>query len=290
VEDGRFYGAAVTDMNGGLASMAAAVEAAAVLGSLPGDVVFLASMHHDGNGVGAKYALASEFPWPRFGLNGEPSSLSIQTANGGSTKFEIVFRGRTAHISRAEEGIDALAAAAAAYRELQSFAPTFEPHPRLPDLPRMLIGELHAGTAPAAVADEAVLRGDIRTVPGMTRARLREDLRRVVGAAVGGTPDVTIRFTTVQRAFIGPTSGQLMDALKMAHESVRGQPPLIGCRLPMEAFVSDAADMAAAGIETLIYGPGDWHFAPDEFVEVAELADAARVYLATAVMLSQDAP
>ncbi|PYM63231.1 MAG: hypothetical protein DMD79_09145, partial [Candidatus Rokuibacteriota bacterium] len=52
-----------------------------------------------------------------------------------------------------------------------------------------------------------------------------------------------------------------------------------------QAFVTDAVDMQAAGIESVVYGPAEWHFAPDEFVSVEEMTDAARVYLAAATHL-----
>ncbi len=43
--------------------------------------------------------------------------------------------------------------------------------------------------------------------------------------------------------------------------------------------------MQAAGIESVVYGPAEWHYAPDEFIDVDEMADAARVYLAAAIHL-----
>mgnify|MGYP003537143997 CR=1 FL=1 len=43
--------------------------------------------------------------------------------------------------------------------------------------------------------------------------------------------------------------------------------------------------MLAAGIETVVYGPAEWHYVPDEFVGIDEMTDAARVYLAAAVHL-----
>ena len=52
-----------------------------------------------------------------------------------------------------------------------------------------------------------------------------------------------------------------------------------------QCFVTDAVDMAQAGIETLIYGPAAWHYEPDESIDIDEMADAARVYLATAASL-----
>ena len=49
-----------------------------------------------------------------------------------------------------------------------------------------------------------------------------------------------------------------------------------------QSFVTDAVDMHFAGIETLVYGPGSWHFAPDESISIDEMSKAATVYLATA--------
>ena len=53
-------------MLGGDASMMEAMVAAASLPPLPGDLVFLANMYHDSNGLGTKYALASDDDWPRL--------------------------------------------------------------------------------------------------------------------------------------------------------------------------------------------------------------------------------
>src|SRR5262249_60594060 len=82
VEGGRLYAAGVSDMLGGVASMIATIEAAARLDPLPGDLVLLANMHHDSNGVGTKYALAHADDWPRHGINGEPTPPPLAAAHG----------------------------------------------------------------------------------------------------------------------------------------------------------------------------------------------------------------
>jgi acetylornithine deacetylase len=285
IEGNRIYGAGITDMKGALAAMVAAVEAAARLDALPGDLVLHAVMHHDTIGLGTKYILSSEGPWSGYGICGEPSSLEIHTANGGAIKFDISLTGREAHISRREESADALAAAIAIYHALDTKAFTFEPHPRLPDLPRLIVGELHAGSAPGTVAGQAVVRGDLRIVPGMDRTTVHADLEAIVKQWRPDGIDSKIRLIAVQHPFLGVTSGPLIDALSSAHEAVRGTPPAITSRLPGQAFVTDAADMAAAGISTVVYGPADWHHAPDESVDMDELTDAARIYLGTALAL-----
>jgi acetylornithine deacetylase len=284
VAGGRMYGAAITDMLGAVGAMVAAVEAAARV-ELPGDLVLLASMHHDTIGLGVKYALASGDEWPRYGICGEPSSLEIHTANGGALKFDVEFSGRFAHISRLEGAADALAAAVDFSRALRDYDFAHEPHPRLPDLPRLLVGQLEGGFAPGAVADHAVVSCDLRTVPGMARAAVRAELEALAAAACPEGVGARVRFSARQRAFIGPAEGPLLEALGSAHERVRGSAPVVTSRLPGQAFVTDAADMQALGVETLVYGPCDWFYAPDESVPVEDLADAARVYLETALAL-----
>jgi acetylornithine deacetylase/succinyl-diaminopimelate desuccinylase-like protein len=55
--------------------------------------------------------------------------------------------------------------------------------------------------------------------------------------------------------------------------------------MPTQAFVTDGADMASAGIETVVMGPGDWKYEPNEFISIKDMHDAALIYLQTAYEL-----
>ena len=283
--DRKLYGGAISDMLGGLASMMETMRAAADLDPLPGDLVLLANMHHDSNGLGTKYALASDGDWPRYGINGEPTQNGILTTHGGCVKFQIDFHGRIAHVSRSEEGRDALSAAVDVYQALRSVEFAHEPDADLGAHPRFVVGVLQAGTAAGAVPDSATLKGDIRTVPSMSWQTVRADLERLVGETVG--PDIGTKISCLvrQRAFVGPKGGVLFDALSAGHRDIYGADPAVNVERAAQSFVTDAVDMAQAGVETLIYGPGSWHFEPDEFIDVDEMAKAAQVYLATAYRL-----
>lgn len=287
IEGNRMFGGGISDMKGAVASMVAALEAASTLHSLPGDLILHAVMDHDTIGLGTKYIMASEGPWVNcYGICGEPSALEIHTANGGAVKFEITLTGHEAHISRREEGINTLAAAVQIYDALTVDAFSYQPHPRLPDLPRILVGMMQGGAAPGNVAGITTIQGDLRIVPGMDRTTVRADLNRIVAAACPDNVQSRVRLNAVQHPFLGVTDGPLVDALVTVHTLVRGTPPPITSRMPGQAFVTDAADMATAGIPTVVYGPADWHFAPDEFIDIDEMADAARIYLGTAIALA----
>ena len=283
----RLYGGAISDMLGGLASMMATIEAAASIDPLPGDIVLLANMYHDSNGLGTKYALASEGGWPKYGINGEPTSSGILTTHGGCVKFQIDFSGRVAHVSRSEEGIDALSAAVDVYQALRSFAFTHTPDPNLSAHPRFTVGVLQAGYAPAAVPDSAVLKGDVRTVPGhgLADGPSRPGARR--GAGGSGRlrrrhedrlprPPAAVRRPDERRPLrCRPSRPSRHLRVRPGGQRGARRPELRDRRGGHGPGRHRDADLR----------PGSWHFEPDEFIDVDEMTKAAQVYLATAYRL-----
>jgi acetylornithine deacetylase/succinyl-diaminopimelate desuccinylase-like protein len=285
IDGDRLYGGAASDMKGGVASMVVALETAARVGGAPRDIILQAVMHHDTVGLGTKYLLASEGPSEGFAICGEPSDMTIHIANGGAVKFSISVKGRAAHISRWEEGVDALAASIGIYSALPALEWTHEPHASLPDLPRVLVGVLEAGFAAGCTAPVATMLGDVRTVPSMDRHTVRADLARLIDEQLGDDVQYELRITAAQKSFIGSADSPIVAATRAAHTRIRGSAPQIGSPLPGQAFVTDAADLAAIGLDSVVYGPGDWHYAPDEWVSITDLRDAAAVYFATSYEL-----
>ena len=288
-QDGnKLYGGGITDMLGAVAAMVATTEAAPEFGPLPGDLILHATMYHNGSGLGAKYALETEGPSEGYGICGEPSDLSIHTANGGCFKFEILLTGTPAHVSRMESAVDTLRPAVAIYDKLVDHRFAHDSEPRLPDLPRMLIGQLHAGQGPGTVADSTTIRGDLRYVPGMNRSGVRQEVVDIVDSVIPDDVGRRVRIVGLHQPFLGATSGPLIDAITAAQTRILGSVPRITNELPGQAFVTDAADLVAAGLETVVYGVGAWHYAPDEWVDIDHLAGSARVYLAVAALLGAD--
>ena len=285
VEGDKLFGAAASDMKGGLASMVSAIESAAKDKSLPRDLILHAVMHHDTVGLGAKYVLASEGPFEGFGICGEPTNMRGVYAHGGAVKFKITVTGKASHISRVEDGVDALNAAVAIYSNMPKIKMTHKKHEVLTELPKVLVGVLNGGIAAGCVAPEASMLGDIRTLPSMTRETVYDDLKKLVDEFAVDGCTYKIKLTAVQKSFIGEKESTLMTALKNSYKKVRGSELEVTTKMPTQAFVTDTADMSAIGLEALVFGPGDWKYLPDEFISIKDMGDAAQIYLNTAYEL-----
>jgi succinyl-diaminopimelate desuccinylase len=108
--------------------MVSAFESAATDKTLPRDLILHAVMHHDTVGLGAKYVLASEGPVEGFGICGEPTNMGVVYTHGGAVKFKITVTGKASHISRIEDGVDALSAAVAIYSKIPQIKLTHKNH------------------------------------------------------------------------------------------------------------------------------------------------------------------
>lgn len=285
IDGDKLYGAAISDMKGGLASMVAATEAAARKRDLPRDLILQAVMHHDTVGLGTKYVLASEGPYEGYGICGEPSNMKVHYAHGGAVKFKITVKGHAAHVSRIEDGVDALKAAVSLYQELTVMAPTGTRIDELPDLPTVFVGILNGGFAAGCVAPTAELFGDIRTLPDMNRHTVYADLAHLIDENRVPGCEYEIKITAAQKGLLGKSESTIINAIDNASKKVRNKGIEISKAMPTQAFVTDGADMAAAGLETVVLGPGDWKYAPDEFISITDMNDAAEMYLQTAYEL-----
>lgn len=285
IEGDKLFGAAISDMKGGLAAMVATIEAASRQKDLPRNLILQAVMHHDTVGLGAKYVLASEGPYEGYGINGEPSNMKVYYAHGGAVKFKITVRGQAAHVSRIEDGVDALQAAVTLYQKLGSMTPTGKPIEDLPDLPTVFVGVLNGGFAAGCVAPTAELYGDIRTLPDMNRKTVYSDLAQIIDENRVPGCEYEIKITAAQKGLLGKPQSTIITAIDGAFRKVRNQSAEISKSMPTQAFVTDGADMAAAGLETVVLGPGDWKYAPDEFISITDMHDAALIYLQTAYEL-----
>jgi amidohydrolase len=128
--------------------------------------------------------------WPELPLGTVGVSLGADAAS--VDRFRITIHGKSSHISRPQQGIDALYIACHLSEALRTL-----PSRTLSAMERALvgIGSLHAGTASNIIPETAVLEGTIRTFSKQTRSLLQQKLRETseqVAAVYGGTAEVEL--------------------------------------------------------------------------------------------------
>jgi acetylornithine deacetylase len=276
VRDNRIFGRGSADMKGGVAAMcAAALHAAAQPASRQIIIAAVADEEYESLGM---RALIDSGVQAEAAIITEPTRLSICPAHRGFVWMDVTFRGRAAHGSRYDIGIDAITHAGLVLADLEKLERTREHGTRHSLLGR---GSLHAsvirgGVGMSTYPEECVLSIERRTLPGETADTAVKEIEAACAAVRARDPrlDAMITQTTSQLPSDVPTNAPIVQRLQRALEH-EGVPVSIE---GMSAW-TDAALLNAAGIPTICFGPGDIALAhaAEEFVPIPEIETATRV-------------
>lgn len=120
----------------------------------------------------------------------EATNLQIHPANRGAIWFRLRVTGKSVHMGRAHEGVNAIEKTAALFPALREYErrliadsagqPLFERYQRPVQLN---LGVMRAGDWPATVAGEAVLEGGVGFLPNKRMEDIKRELREVIEAA-----------------------------------------------------------------------------------------------------------
>jgi acetylornithine deacetylase len=270
VEDGRLYGRGSYDMKGSLAAIMIVAARARERG-LRGDVVVAAVCDEEVASVGTEALVASG---RRFdaAVVAEPTELDVAIAHKGFAGFEIETRGRAAHGSRPDLGVDAIAKMGLVLVELAELSARLlskQTHPLLGS------GSVHAsliegGQEFSSYPERCLLTGERRTVPGETLDDVSQELQRIAG-------DAEVRMGVTRQPFeVGEDEPIVRLVREHAGTEIIGVP-----------FWTDAALVAASGVPTVVFGPhGEGAHAAVEWVDLASVERCADVLLAVATDFS----
>jgi acetylornithine deacetylase len=275
LRDGRIYGRGSADMKGGIAAMCAAAARAASATSA--ELVIAAVIDEENESLGTR-ALVERGVRADAAIVTEPTRLSIMPAHRGFAWVEIEVKGRAAHGSRYDIGVDAIRHAGLLLADLDAFEEatlTTRTHPLLGH------ASLHAslvqgGIGMSTYPDRCVLALERRTVPGETTESVLTELRDAFAriAARRASFDASLRLITAQRPSDVSPDAPVVRALERAMTAEGLTPTVEG----MSAW-TDAAILNDAGIPAICFGPGDIRLAhaAEEFVPVAEIEQATAV-------------
>jgi acetylornithine deacetylase len=298
IRDGMVYGRGAVDMKGGIACALAAVRALRTAGiGLRGRLFVETVAGEEDGGLGTLAAIVRGYR-ADGAVVVEPTALTIVAAQAGCLGFRLTVPGRAAHGAMRWEGVSALERFAPIHEALlalersrtaadlpEDIRPLFAGYP----IPYPLsIGVVRAGNWASTVPEELICEGRYGVMPGEDAALARRRFEDAVAAAAAADPWLRDHPPIVEwpggqyASALTPTSSAVVTAVGGAHASLTGAPPPL-------AGVTYGADMgmlsAVGGVETILYGPGDvgWAHQADEHVPVAELEQAARVLVVTAM-------
>ena len=274
VRDGRLHGRGAYDMKG---SLAACMLAARRLASeeLSGDVIVTAVADEEYASIGVQSVLASRRA--DAAIVTEPTGLQVCIAHKGFVWAEIETEGRAAHGSRPAEGIDAITRMAPVLGRLAELQAALDAAPG-----HELVGpgSVHAsliegGQELSSYPARCRLALERRTAPGESA----DDVARECEALVDGMPGAEVRMGLARDPFAVDPDAEVVRAVSRAAEAVTGRAP----QVYGETYWMDAAFTQAAGIPTVVFGPGGaGAHAVDEWVELASVDACSDVLVAAA--------
>ena len=267
----KLYGRGSSDMKGGVAAFViAAIEEA----HRAGDGMQIALIITAGEETGCDGAQAIV----AAGIQGKAGALVVAepTANmpyvgpKGALWLRGIALGKTAHGSMPDQGDNAVYKAARATHRLSCFHFGVSPHPTL-GAPTLNVGTFHGGLNINSVPDRAVIEIDLRTIPGMDHASLREEVSAHMQEEM--QVETTIDLPGVWTSPDGPW----VERTVAIASQVTGEP----FALKTATYFSDASVLVPAlgGAPTLILGPGE----PTQAHQTDEWCSVERIHQATAI-------
>ena len=268
VEDGRLHGRGSYDMKAGLAAIMLA-GAEAVRAGLRGDVIVTAVCDEEVASIGT--ARVAERYRADAAIVSEPTEMRLALAHKGFVGFEVETKGRAAHGSRPDLGVDAIAHMGHVLVGIEELDRRLRAEPTHPLLGS---GSLHAsviegGQEFSSYPERCLLKGERRTIPGESREHVEGELRELLGEVEGD-----IRVVVAREPFETPADAEIAE-LVSRHA---GGPEIVGV-----PFWADSALLSSAGIPTVVFGPaGEGAHAVEEWVDLASAERCAGIYAAVA--------
>ncbi len=280
IDGDRLYGRGAYDMKAGVAAALMAARAAARLG-LAGDVVVAAVADEEHASLGVQEALRHVAA--DAAVVTEPTELQLTVAHKGFVWSEIEVTGRSAHGSRPHLGVDAIVKMGAVLTQLGRLDRSLagRSHPLLGHASvhaSLIEGGVELSSYPAT----CTLALERRTLPGETGEQIERELETLLQRCRAADPALLAsqRTLLIREPFEIGEEEEFVTLVAAAAAEVLPAPAQIGGA----SYWADAAFIAAAGIPTVLFGPGgEGAHAIDEWVSLSDTEAVVRTLVGIAV-------
>ncbi|WP_444937097.1 acetylornithine deacetylase [Microbulbifer sp. JMSA004] len=261
--DNRFYGLGTSDMKGFFPLV---IEAANSFLDKPlqKPLIVLATADEETSMSGARALVEAGKPRARYAVIGEPTGLRPIRMHKGVMMEAVRITGQSGHSSDPSLGANAIEAMHKVIGELLVLRKEWQQKYNNPGfavpVPTMNLGCIHGGDNPNRICGHTELQFDIRPLPGMQLADLREELNKRI-LTIPQDNKIQVKVTSL---FPG-TAPFEQDAHS---ELVKAAEQLCGHPAESVAFGTEAPYLKSLNIDTIVLGPGDIDQAhqPDEFL------------------------
>lgn len=279
----KLFGRGAYDMKGSVAACVGAMRALASARTfLPGDVMVALVADEEFASIGSADLLGRYRP--DAAIVTEPSALQICVAHKGFIWLEVETTGRAYHGSQFQHGVDANMRMGRFLHELESVERDLrrrQPHPYVGP-PSLHAATLKGGTGLSIYAASATLQIERRTIPGESTEQAIGDIAAIIErlSEQDGSFKATMKTLLVRDAFEISPSAEVVRSLSSAATNVLGDAPKYIGENPW----MDSALLAAAGVETVVFGPdGTGAHSDDEWVDLDTVAQLSQILADTAV-------
>jgi acetylornithine deacetylase len=280
IKDNRLYGRGAFDMKGGLAAIMLAA-ARVKQQHLRGDLIVTAVSDEEYASIGTSSIVKQ---WHAdAAIVTEPTGLDICVAHKGFVWLEVETQGVAAHGSLPKVGVDAIAKMGKVLVGLEELDHSLRSRPSH----RLLeSGSLHAslisgGQELSSYPERCLLSIERRTIPGETLASVEAQIRAILDLASASDPSfkASLRTTLIREAFEVAEDAPIVQVVRrQAVARLAYKPEIVGSMAWM-----DSAILSAAGIPTVIFGPGgEGAHAVVEWVDLQEVEQCVEVLVVCA--------
>jgi acetylornithine deacetylase len=217
---------------------------------------------------------------PDAAIVAEPTDFDVVAAHQGVIRWRCHTIGRAGHTSRPEAGVNAIYGMAQIIQTIEQHHAELRTHGPLHPLcgaPSVCVSTIQGGVAVNTIPERATIEIDRRTGPDEQPEEAYKRLVRLI-AERANTGECRVEHEPAfmdSRGLSDEKSQSLSKALSALVQK-NGRPGhVVGV-----PYATDAAPIAAAGIPTVVFGPGSIAQAhtADEFISAAELQLGAEMF------------
>lgn len=214
-----------------------------------------------------------------FGVVCEPTDLKIVNVSKGLVWIRLETKGREAHGSMPERGINAISKMAKILSRLERTSFYSQPH-RVLGPGTINIGTIQAGSKPNIVPGVCEAQIDIRFLPGQSHEEMIRNVEQVIEEVKAEDPDINAKVELIRfRSPVEiPENAEIIQRISRVSEKITGsKPELRGMVSP-----GDVEHLFTAGIPSVMFGPGSESLAHEanEWTSIESVITGALLYAA----------